>query len=71
MSEAQASKEDCDNTPEEDDEYTATTRLTENGNFLTQERGKEAVLSRQESQTASYMTVEQTPPSTTKIIVIV
>lgn len=43
-------------TPEEnmDEDSQETCKLTENGNFVTQERGKSDILSRQESQTCTF-----------------
>lgn len=57
----QCTQEECSTpeghgmTPEEnlDEESQETANFTENGNFVTQERGKSEILSRQESQTHS------------------
>ncbi|XP_076023164.1 tumor necrosis factor receptor superfamily member 5 [Genypterus blacodes] len=54
ISEAQVSQEEDMRTPVEDmEEETAIPHLTDNGNYVTEEYGKEAILSRQESQTTT------------------
>ncbi|KAF7669490.1 hypothetical protein LDENG_00189510 [Lucifuga dentata] len=60
ISEVPPSQEEAMKTPEENDDdlITGSPRLTENGNFVVQEGGKEEVLSRQESQVESLLTFD-------------